>query len=203
MKFLNSVLRRNSEPNEVKAPQGAKAESVMGPSPLDALSDDDDDNIGKTRLLGFDTSDGRLELFQDSGNEAAPSKGCYMPVGWLVIVDGPGFGHGFALQAGLSTIGRNKDQTVSLDFGDNAISRTNHASIVYDEKSNEFLLGHGGKSNLVRLNDRPLVATEILSNDARIQIGETTLRFVSFCSEKFNWSPSMSDEEIERNVAYV
>ncbi|NHB76350.1 FHA domain-containing protein [Rhodobacter sp. M37P] len=110
------------------------------------------------------------------------------PVGWLVIKDGPGKGASFALSEGVSQIGRGADQTVSLDYGDMAISRQNHAAIAYDGRTHEFHIGHGGKSNLVRLNGRPLLSTEPARDGDEIQIGETTLVLKVLCTPEFNWS---------------
>ena len=57
-----------------------------------------------------------------------------------------------------------------------------------DDESGRFFLGHGGKLNLVRLNGRPVLATEELHANDRIRIGETVLQFVAFCTEAFSWS---------------
>jgi len=74
-----------------------------------------------------------------------------------------------------------------LDLGDTSISREQHAAIAYDEEANGFFLGHGGKSNIVRLNGRPVLSTEDLQNGDMIRIGETTLRFVALCGDAFVW----------------
>ena len=84
--------------------------------------------------------------------------------------------------------GRGEDQAIQLDFGDNSISRSNHAAIVYDTETHTFSLGHGGKKNIVRLNGKPVISNETLSSGDKIKIGETTLHFVPLCSEEFNWS---------------
>ena len=110
------------------------------------------------------------------------------PAGWLVVKAGPGKGASYALTQGVSQIGRGTDQTVSLDYGDMAISRQNHAAIAYDAATHEFHVGHGGKSNLVRLNGRPLLATEPAADGDEIQIGETTLVLKVLCTPDFNWS---------------
>ena len=109
------------------------------------------------------------------------------PVGWIVVIDGPGRGHSYALHTGVSQIGRGEDQTVRLNFGDTAISRSNHAALAYDHKQNKYFLGHGGKANLVRLNGVPLLSTEEISNGALIEIGETQLRFIALCGGAFSW----------------
>lgn len=150
----------------------------------------------KTRVLGFEAQPTAVvPLFDGIESPAiapaapAPGKGYAMfPAGWLVVKDGPGKGASFALSQGISQIGRSSDQTVSLDFGDMAISRQNHAAIAYDPDTHAFYVGHGGKSNLVRLNGHPLLATETAADGDEIQIGETTLVLKVLCSPEFNWS---------------
>lgn len=156
----------------------------------------------KTRVLGFEAQPSAVvPLFE--GIEGSPvaavtpaaGKGYVMfPAGWLVVKEGPGKGASFALTQGVSQIGRGTDQTVALDFGDMAISRQNHAAIAYDATSHEFHVGHGGKSNLVRLNGRPLLATEAARDGDEIQIGETTLVLKVLCTADFNWSTFAAEE---------
>jgi hypothetical protein len=141
----------------------------------------------KTRLIGFDhASKPGVDLFESVTTPPKTAQASF-PVGWLVVVDGPGFGESFALHAGMSQIGRGEDQTIPLDFGDAAISRNNHAAIVYDVETHTFLMGHGGKANVVRLNGKPLICTEEVKNADLIRIGETTLRLVVLCDAEFNW----------------
>ncbi|WP_108814074.1 FHA domain-containing protein [Loktanella sp. Alg231-35] len=155
----------------------------------------------KTRLIGFDKSDGEVvDLFNDAP-KAAPTKSVKFPVGWIVVADGPGRGESFSLMSGMSQIGRGEDQAVQLDFGDNSISRMNHAAIVYDEDSKEFLLGHGGKSNIVRLNNKPLISNETLKTGDVIRIGETTLRFIGLCGKSFNWTDGAAGEDEDVAIA--
>ena len=150
----------------------------------------------KTRVLGFEAQPAAVvPLFEGAEGlpiaaaTPAPGKGYVMfPAGWLVVKDGPGKGASFALSQGVSQIGRGADQTVSLDYGDMAISRQNHAAIAYDCKTHEFHIGHGGKSNLVRLNGRPLLSTEPARDGDEIQIGETTLVLKVLCTPEFNWT---------------
>lgn len=149
----------------------------------------------KTRVLGFEAQPAEVvPLFEGAENLSAATtpatgKGYVMfPAGWLVVKDGPGKGASFALSQGVSQIGRGTDQTVSLDYGDMAISRQNHAAIAYDPKTHEFHIGHGGKSNLVRMNGRPLLSTEPARDGDEIQIGETTLILKVLCTPEFNWS---------------
>jgi hypothetical protein len=150
----------------------------------------------KTRVLGFEPQpaavvplfdEGRMNEFGDSSSKAGVVQ---FPTGWLIIKEGPGRGAAFALSQGVSQIGRGSDQTVALDFGDMAISRQNHAAIAYDAGSHQFHIGHGGKSNLVRLNGRPLLSTETVGDGDEIQIGETTMILKVLCTPSFNWSAS-------------
>ena len=144
----------------------------------------------KTTFLGFERSDGRIEdVFETSTDNASDENSIVMfPVGWLLVVSGPGRGASYTLQPGVSQIGRGDDQSVQLDFGDNGISRQNHAAIAFDPEENKFFLGHGGKSNLVRLNGKPVLSTEEVRDKDLIKIGETTLRFVALCGDEFSWA---------------
>ena len=153
----------------------------------------------KTRLIGFEKSNGDVvDLFNDAPKAAAAQR-VRFPVGWIVVTDGPGRGESFTLLAGMSQIGRGEDQAIQLDFGDTTISRNNHAAIVYDPETMTFLLGHGGKANIVRLNDKPVISNETLQNGDVIRIGETKLRFVALCDKSFNWSADAT--EGDDNVA--
>lgn len=148
----------------------------------------------KTRVLGFEPQPAAVVPLFDEGRmdesiEPGDKAGVVMyPTGWLVIKFGPGRGAAFPVMRGVSQIGRGSDQTVALDFGDMAISRQNHAAIAYDPATHQFHIGHGGKSNLVRLNSRPLLSTETAGDGDEIQIGETTLVLKVLCTPEFNWS---------------
>ncbi len=148
----------------------------------------------KTRLLGFNASE-EFEV-TDPVQSAQPShqkQEAPFPVGWIVVVKGPGRGHSFALHAGVTLIGRGEDQGIRLDFGDSSISRQNHAAIAYDDEQNSFFLGHGGKSNIIRLNNRPVLSTEEVNSGDLLRIGETTLRLVTLCGADFRWDEDGND----------
>jgi Biotin-requiring enzyme/FHA domain len=108
--------------------------------------------------------------------------------GWLVVVKGPGRGSFQPVFPGMNPIGRDPSQRISLNFGDDTISRQEHAFITYDDEQRRFYLQHGGKANLIRVGDQPvLVPTELKANDL-IRIGKTTLRFVPLCGSEFSWA---------------
>jgi hypothetical protein len=172
---------------ESPATVAATAASILAAEPLRTEPPRKAGRV-RTRLLGFHSAD---DAAPDplAAPSAAPVAGpVRFPVGWVVVTEGPGLGASFTLRAGVSPIGRDEDQTIQLDFGDTAISRQMHAAIAYDEESRGFFLGHGGKSNIVRLNGRPVLSTEDLSDGDTIRIGETTLKFVAFCGRAFDWS---------------
>ncbi|WP_299890460.1 FHA domain-containing protein [uncultured Ruegeria sp.] len=189
MRFFKRSRARSRNPSHAIAPEPLKPVSVPPiafstvsmPSP--AIVSRPQVNAEKTRLIGFDSSD----LVREPDRTADSSKTSFIPVGWLVVATEPGQGQCFALAAGLSTIGRGEDQSVCLDFGDRAISRNNHAAIVYDPSTNEFFLGHGGKANLVRLNGSPVTETVSIESGAEIQVGETKLVFKALCDSAFRW----------------
>jgi hypothetical protein len=149
----------------------------------------------KTRLLGFERS--ATSSNDPIGSAAKAATSGQFPVGWIVVVKGPGRGASFCLYNGLSQIGRGSDQTVCLDFGDTSISRENHAVVAYDSEQRKHFLGHGGKANIVRLNDMPVLSTEELSHGDQIRIGETTLRFVALCGDGFDWSMTATDDDFD------
>lgn len=155
----------------------------------------------QTRLLGFNPDDVSTLSPFETAEKVAPTARTQFPVGWIVVSDGPGRGECFALEAGMSQIGRGEDQAVQLDFGDNSVSRVNHAAIVYDQETHAFILGHGGKKNIVRLNGKPVISNEILSSHDEIKVGETTLRFVALCSEQFNWVSKEAASGEQEHVA--
>lgn len=111
------------------------------------------------------------------------------PVGWLVVIEGPGTGDWFALESGLTHLGRGADQDVCLDFGDQSISRQSHAFITYDIARHSFKLCHGESRNRTRLNGEVVEHKAALSHGDRISIGKTTLRIAIFCDDQFSWAP--------------
>ena len=116
------------------------------------------------------------------------------PVGWLVVIEGPGAGDWFALESGLTHLGRGADQNVCLDFGDQTISPQSHAFITYDIARSRFQLSHGESRNRTRLNGAVVDGKVTLAHGDRISIGKTTLRIAIFCDDHFSWPPIIDKE---------
>ena len=139
----------------------------------------------KTRIHGYGGDP------QQAGDEAAMGKemmAMQPVVGWLVVIAGPGRGASVALSLGMNSVGRGPDNAAQVDFGDETISRDPHAFVTYDDETRMFHISHGGKTNIVRLNDAPVLHSETLKHGDTIRIGATSLRFVAFCGDDFDWS---------------
>ncbi|NOQ63294.1 MAG: FHA domain-containing protein, partial [Methyloprofundus sp.] len=94
-------------------------------------------------------------------------------VGWLVVIEGKGKGRSIFFSYGLNKIGRDTGQDIALSFGDDLISRENHASIEFDPKTREFYLSKG--ENLVYLNEGRVGAgaEKVLEVGDKISLGDT------------------------------
>ena len=100
--------------------------------------------------------------------------------GWVVVIKGQGRGDFRPIYAGMNSVGRDASQRISLSFGDESISREEHAFITYDEEQRCFYLQHGGKPNIIRLGSTPAHADGAQALRL-IRIGRTTLRFIPCC----------------------
>ena len=136
----------------------------------------------KTRLAGL-TGYARnsAESAKDSGDPV---------VGWVVIIDGPGRGRSLSLGYGMNDIARSASARVPLDFGDDEIARTQHATITFDPRGLRFFVQHGNGKNLTYLGEAPVLAPEELHTGDEIVLGRTRLRFVALCGENFDWNKS-------------
>jgi hypothetical protein len=110
-------------------------------------------------------------------------------VGWLVVVGGPGLGAYRPIYEGNNAVGRNSNQRIPIDFGDEAISGEEQVYIRYDSSERSFLLVPNlAKPNVVSVNSkRPTGAVPLATMDV-ITMGATQLAFVPFCGSEFDWS---------------
>ena len=147
-----------------------------------------EDREGKTRIL----SPLRRPATAADDTAAAMDAMADPPVGWLVVVRGPGKGNVLTLGNGMNAIGRGTSSRARLDFGDDNISRANHARVAYDPRQRRWLLSHGDGANLTYLDGQVVMAPVEIASGAEIQLGDTTLRFQAFCSQAFDW-PDVDD----------
>lgn len=172
----SQVARANSATRPVDAPQPMATKPVAS-EPAQGGRDASGHARPKTRIHGY----GNAAKVEEVAI-AAPV------VGWLVVTAGPGRGAAIELTSGMNAIGRGDDIHVQLDFGDDTISRDAHAYVTYDDEARRFHVSHGGKTNLVRLNNAPVLMTEGLSHGDTLRIGATSLRFIALCGPDFDWS---------------
>ena len=109
------------------------------------------------------------------------------PVGWLVIVGGPGRGRVVTLGTGTNVIGRNRAARVTLNYGDPAISRADHGAITYDPRGRKYYVLPSRGTNLLYIDDEPVLEPRELAPWTRVEVGNTVLRFVPLCDEHFSW----------------
>jgi hypothetical protein len=113
------------------------------------------------------------------------------PVGWLVVIAGPGKGKAVQIGSGVNKIGRDSSQRICLDFGDNLISHEEQAIVTYDPQGRNFYLQHDKGKNITYLatdsEKKPVLTPTEISLGDEISIGETLLRFVPLCGPEFDW----------------
>lgn len=156
--------------------------------------------VGGARTGGLPSRYDRMTLPVDGARARAVAKGTVVlrgdsagpmsdpPVGWLVVVKGPGVGNVLTLGIGFNTIGRgDRENRVSIDYGDEMISRDRQCVVAYDKLSRKFYVQHGDGTNLTYLEDEPVLTSRELLPFAHIRIGATVLRFVPLCGEDFHW----------------
>lgn len=107
-------------------------------------------------------------------------------VGWLVCVKGPSIGKDYRLKSEKNFIGRGANMDICI-LDDSGISRVNHAVVSYDPKNNKFMLYPGDGHGLVYLDGNEVFTPVQLQRGNCIELGETTLAFIPFCGEDFQW----------------
>jgi hypothetical protein len=196
------VFRRNKQKQAVSEAASAmrgrqagdsSAEPHRNPLARRFLDDDEPDTIDLEEPARFPGKSGdeppesttRLLAGDDSVPGSDPLED---PVtGFLVVISGPGRGSVRNVGYGMNAIGRDDSQRVSLDFGDRRISRANHCVVTFDGRSAKFYIQPGEGRGLAYLDDQPVLAPTPLASGQRIQLGDTVLRFVALCDERFSW----------------
>lgn len=108
-------------------------------------------------------------------------------VGWLVSIEGSTKGKDFRLISGRNYIGRQSSMDIVLD-GDNKVSRSKHAVVLFDPKSQKTLCHAGESRELFYLNDNVVTETVELKQGDIITVGDTKLMFVPFCGALHTWN---------------
>ena len=115
-------------------------------------------------------------------------------VGWLVCIEGNHFGEDFKLKTGKNFIGRSSAMDVVLS-GDASVSRDRHAIVVYEPKSNIFLVQPGDSKELFYVNDEVVLSAQKIKGYDVLSVGDSKLLFIPCCSDRFNWDAVKNEEK--------
>lgn len=158
--------------------------------------DDDGHTIGYFDDAFKDTTKESANRQTVSGVPGAPAqhvnKVSTPCVGWLVALGGEHIGTDFRLKVGKNFIGRSPKMDIALTE-DKSVSRERHAIVVYDPKSNMYLIQPGESSSLAYHNNNLLLTPEKLEAYDMITVGDVNLLFMPLCGAKFSWG-SVLDE---------
>ena len=108
-------------------------------------------------------------------------------VGWMVCTKGNNKGSDYRIYNGYNYIGRAQSMDICIP-GDPYISNERAAVIAYDDTERQFYFGPGMGHNTVRINGKMCLMQVALNPYDQITMGETTLLFVPFCGERFDWN---------------
>lgn len=106
-------------------------------------------------------------------------------VGWLVCVEGPERGRDYRIHAGRNFIGRTWKMDINI-VDDRSVSRENHASVVYEPYSGEFMIVNG-ESIKTYLNGVPVTEPMRLAEGDKIGIGDSVYDFIAYCKGERKW----------------
>jgi hypothetical protein len=140
----------------------------------------------KTTYLGHKDIVVAKEIIEEKVEEEESSSEDVILAGWLVIISDIGKGSSFNVTFGFNTIGREKSNHIAI-VGDKSISRSKHASIIYDYSNNIYFIKHEDGKFLTYLNAEVVFETKELKAFDKIKIGGTELLFVPLCGDNFKW----------------
>lgn len=146
---------------------------------------------GSSGALG-DTSTVSLSAVDEGGDDDQRTIGVYSGAkgndyvtGWLVCTEGAEKGRDYRLHHGFNRIGRSYDMDVQV-LDDPAISRENHCSVVFDDKSCRFsVLPSTGA--LTYYQGTLLTEPKPLHTGDEIRLGDSCFVFIPFCGEGRVW----------------
>jgi hypothetical protein len=115
-------------------------------------------------------------------------------VGWIVCIEGAQVGQDYKIRREKNFIGRSEEMHIQIT-GDNSISRKNHAVIIYDPKTRNFILKSGDSSGLVYLNNEAVYSPIQLTAYDVIQMGKSKFIFTPLCGMHFEWGNNAEEEK--------
>ena len=119
-------------------------------------------------------------------------------VGWLVCIEGPDKGRDYRIRTERNFIGR-KDSNDIVIKGDDSISREKHAIISFNPRKLSFRLAPGDSRGLIYHNDEEVLTPLELNAYDILEMGETKLMFVPFCTGEFSWEAKKNSKSIKED----
>lgn len=116
-------------------------------------------------------------------------------VGWLVCIEGPDKGKDYRIWAKNNCIGRSETMDISIT-SDDTISRENHARLSYDPRHNKYHLIPAQNTNHIYRNDEPVYIPTQLDPYDLIELGNSKMVFIPFCSNRFTWEKGLLPKEL-------
>ena len=107
-------------------------------------------------------------------------------VGWLVCKNGVEKGKDYRIHAENNYIGRSETMDICI-YGDETITRENHAIVTYDNIKGEFFFTPGMGRSIIRINGNVVLAPTKLNAFDEIEMGITKFVFVPLCGPDFTW----------------
>jgi hypothetical protein len=155
-------------------------------------------NDGKTQLIRRPLAN-RSDISTMVSMASGPGSCSEDPVtGWLIVVAGPGKGRQVIIGQQDNTVGRGggeKPPRVSLDFGDDGISRNNAFVLRYDPRKRRFKIIPGDGTNIVYLNEKALDSPVLIDVMDVIEVSKTQLLFIPLCGKHFDWADTFRVED--------
>src|SRR3954453_11732558 len=119
---------RTPSPSPVPQQPSSPPAKSADETPTEKIAVPSGDQGEMTRLIGPPRRSPKVAL--ESEPEKPADDSTDPVVGWLVIVSGPGRGGFCRLGYGQNSIGRDAEERVRLEFGDDSISRKKHCFVI-------------------------------------------------------------------------
>lgn len=170
---------------------GSSASRQAAPKPVQNSEPDEGKTVG---YFNWNNSNGsaaasKAEPFEERPTEPlnlTPKMSAEPIVGWLVCIEGPSKGRSYNVYCGKNYIGRSNEMDICL-AEDKTVSRSRHATVIYEPKARIFFATSGDSHELFYLNDQVVLSNVQLNDRDVLTIGKTSLVFVPFCDQRYGW----------------
>lgn len=160
------------------------------------IAEDNQSNIyGKQAAYSGDPTVPMGESFGMGNKTVILGENARVCVGWLLVVSGPLRGISRQVYMGQNKIGRSDSNDIILP-ADPAISSESQLVLVYDPRSNTFLVRPSDKGHAISYVNEELLSTPVVlkHGDIICLSDQTYLRFVPACDDSFKWDKHMTPQ---------